>query len=417
MRFDAVSATRTFKARKSRRRLNRLGASGLGLFIILRFIRKSPSCLAPPPTGCIPSPVPLFMGKRRRLRFFPRLVHEVLEGRSLLTASPFYLPPQHFLFDQSGYLTQPNSGDPLDIVARLSEQQRGRPWSGAADFADVHLTDRYVSEETGVTHMYLRQSVAGLDVEHADLGIHITPLGEIIGIGGGFVPGLASQVDTGLISLTPTLNAEGAVRAAAASLGFGPVADLSVTAADDGAAFVVQAPDVSLDAIAANLHFVPTADGSATLAWRLIVRTPDSQHWYDLSVDAFGGDIVSLSDWSHSASYNVVPLPREGPNDEAGAFQVVTDPHLAATNASPFGWHDTNGVAGAESTLTIGNNIDVHMDRDGNNVADTASVTNSKARPDGGAALELQRGHAQSGLWPPPPRKIKTRRWSTYFTG
>jgi hypothetical protein len=63
-----------------------------------------------------------------------------------------------------------------------------------------------------------------------------------------------------------------------------------------------------------------------------------------------------------------------------------SDGRVLATNpanalASPFGWHDTNGAAGAESTLTTGNNVDAYTDVDANNVADTNS------RPNGGASL------------------------------
>ncbi len=42
-------------------------------------------------------------------------------------------------------------------------------------------------------------------------------------------------------------------------------------------------------------------------------------------------------------------------------------------DASPFGWHDTNGVAGAESTLTIGNNAQAYTDTDANNAPDAGS--------------------------------------------
>ncbi|MGD9856788.1 MAG: M36 family metallopeptidase, partial [Planctomycetaceae bacterium] len=49
--------------------------------------------------------------------------------------------------------------------------------------------------------------------------------------------------------------------------------------------------------------------------------------------------------------------------------------------ASPVGWHDTNGVAGAEFTTTQGNNVHAYHDRDGNNLPDVGSS------PDGGASL------------------------------
>ena len=53
--------------------------------------------------------------------------------------------------------------------------------------------------------------------------------------------------------------------------------------------------------------------------------------------------------------------------------------NAADTLASPFGWHDTNGVAGAEFTDTRGNNVNAQEDQNGND--------GTGARPDGGASL------------------------------
>jgi extracellular elastinolytic metalloproteinase len=70
-------------------------------------------------------------------------------------------------------------------------------------------------------------------------------------------------------------------------------------------------------------------------------------------------------------------MPLESPTD--GGRQLLTN--AAHPLASPFGWHDTNGVAGPEFTITRGNNVHAYADRDNNNVADPGSS------PDGGAAL------------------------------
>ncbi|HJW28170.1 MAG TPA: M36 family metallopeptidase, partial [Saprospiraceae bacterium] len=49
----------------------------------------------------------------------------------------------------------------------------------------------------------------------------------------------------------------------------------------------------------------------------------------------------------------------ESPN--FGTFELQSG--LEDANASPFGWHDTNGVAGAEYTFTRGNNVHAFLDR------------------------------------------------------
>ena len=77
-----------------------------------------------------------------------------------------------------------------------------------------------------------------------------------------------------------------------------------------------------------------------------------------------------------NAQYNVYPLPGESPNHIART--LVTNP--ADDVASPFGWHDTDGVSGAEYTITRGNNIHAAADHDGDDNSDLNE-------PNGGASL------------------------------
>ena len=56
----------------------------------------------------------------------------------------------------------------------------------------------------------------------------------------------------------------------------------------------------------------------------------------------------------------VIAAPVESPSH--GSRTLETNP--ADSTASPFGWHDTNGVAGAEFTDTRGNNVFAQDDVD-----------------------------------------------------
>lgn len=51
--------------------------------------------------------------------------------------------------------------------------------------------------------------------------------------------------------------------------------------------------------------------------------------------------------------------------------------------ASPYGWHDTDGIVGPEFTTTQGNNVHAYTDIDANNTPDVGSS------PDGGAGLDF----------------------------
>ncbi len=91
------------------------------------------------------------------------------------------------------------------------------------------------------------------------------------------------------------------------------------------------------------------------------------------------GEELDRTDLVSGDSYLSVPLPGIGPG--WGERLPLVDP--ASSIASPFGWHDTDGVVGAESTLTIGNNVSAYTDVDADNQPDPGS------QPDGGAGLEF----------------------------
>jgi extracellular elastinolytic metalloproteinase len=131
---------------------------------------------------------------------------------------------------------------------------------------------------------------------------------------------------------------------------------------------------------------LPVRPGEARLVWNFQIHTLDKQHMWDLTVDAGTGQVWTRFDWVAGDQYRVYPRPVESPNHTtplppSDARVLVVNP--ANSLASPFGWHDTNGSAGAESTLTTGNNVDAYTDVDANNVADTNS------RPNGGTSLSF----------------------------
>ena len=63
--------------------------------------------------------------------------------------------------------------------------------------------------------------------------------------------------------------------------------------------------------------------------------------------------------------YNVYAQPLESPNQ--GDRTIVVEP--ANVNASPFGWHDINGVTGPEFDILRGNNVHAYQDIDADNEA------------------------------------------------
>ncbi len=279
------------------------------------------------------------------------------------------------------FLAAPARGDALDIALRYARSElpgrakalRGATLLTTGDFQQLRVRDRLISRHNGVTHLHLQQEINGLAVYQGDLQAHVARDGSIIVLH----QRLASTATGPVLAAVPQLSAAECLQRAAQALKLpvpGVLPDLSGGANPRQARFA--APQVSLDAVPAQLLYFPLESGVLRLAWNLIVRTPDHRHWLDLTVDAITGEVLSQADWVHdAAAYRVAALPLEGPGE--GARTLLSG--IEDTLASPFGWHDTNGIAGAEFTDTRGNNVQAQTD--------TAGTNSGGFRPSGGAAL------------------------------
>ncbi len=88
-------------------------------------------------------------------------------------------------------------------------------------------------------------------------------------------------------------------------------------------------------------------------------------------------DISPANSFGVNESYVVYPTPIESPYH--GTRQLIISP--ADDIASPFGWHDIDGMEGSDFTDTRGNNVYAQNDPVGNDIAVT--------RPDAGISLSF----------------------------
>lgn len=261
--------------------------------------------------------------------------------------------------------------------ARIATEHLG------VDRDSVRVTDLYTSGHNQVTHVYLRQLIKGEDVVGGVATVNIQD-GAVIFSGSRFV-------DPKDASGEQLLDATDALEVAMRSVGAEGV--------------VTEAPALVYRAL---------PDRTARLAFELEIETP--KHWWNIAIDAENGRILERFDMIDSenvgevaartvrtedadiaqallpkkpilpphraddgSSYNIYALPLESPND--GDRMVVRNP--ADKLASPYGWHDTNGVVGPEFTITRGNNVNAYADTIDDNAPDPAS------QPDGGRGLDF----------------------------
>lgn len=279
-----------------------------------------------------------------------------------------------------------------------------------SDVTDLSVMSSYKTSGTGVTHVSLTQRREGFDVFGSQATVNVGRDGRVVFSGGSLVKGIKAG------STSASLDAADAVAAAAKGLGLDAPGALKVTRAAAGKSGFAKLSDggISDSPIEAKLGWQPSADGQLRLAWQVHIDVSADSSLWSATVDARSGALLESEDLTvhedtdeiagrlarqtisknfappafvlltpdpvnDGSSYNVFAFPTESPNDADRT--LVTNP--ADRPGSPFGWHDTDGVAGPEFTTTQGNNVHAYMDQDTSNTPDFGSS------PDGGAALKF----------------------------
>ncbi|NJC27393.1 M36 family metallopeptidase [Neolewinella antarctica] len=253
-----------------------------------------------------------------------------------------------------------------------------------ADVRDLRVTDAYASPD-GTEHIYLEQYHAGIPVFNAQAIVHLRDK-RVVSESIDLVANLASFG----LPTAPAFSAHKAVHAAAASVApsFGQPIFTEEVAGEQRFVW----PAVSSVPLGAKLVYLPGPDG-VRLTWRILIdqhqtdanyylvlidaatgeliKTSNlvlhcafgSQHQHDLAADCRTATPLALrptEELVDGASYRVIPFGEESPLHGDRTLEV----NPADLTASPFGWHDTNGRAGAEFTITRGNNVYAYPDRD-----------------------------------------------------
>jgi extracellular elastinolytic metalloproteinase len=246
------------------------------------------------------------------------------------------------------------------------------------DVADLAVSSVVPTKHNGLTNVYFQQQVDSRDVFNAIINVAVAADGSVVRVAADGVKRAAQRVN----ATAPKITDVEAARRAAAALHLQPTASFRSNDAASGPDHARDLGDggISNEAIPARLVYERTAGGDLRLAWELVIDQLDGKHWWQIRMDAITGAELGRADWVAQDTHRVFPMPVEAPSfaTPLNTRTLVSNP---ATSASPFGWNDTNGVAGAESTLTTGNNVNAYTDTDANNLPDPGS------QPDGGAGL------------------------------
>lgn len=279
------------------------------------------------------------------------------------------------------------------------------------DVSNWLVTDEYFSKSTQVTHVYIRQTYEGIELCNglANFNIHQD---KVVSMGDRLINNIAANINTTSPGLTPSEAIKSAVR----QLNIELKEPLKIIDAVSEQHFIFNKAGVSLEAIPVKLVYFATQELGIRLAWDLSINTIDAQNWWSVKIDAITGQIIDKNNWTvhckigscsdsdhrkipakeafeepqatpsysfmappppSTDQYNVYAIPVESPDN--GSRSIVVGP--ADVIASPYGWHDVDGVAGPEYTITRGNNVYAYDDLGDNN--------NPGTSPDGGASLDF----------------------------
>ena len=278
----------------------------------------------------------------------------------------------------------------------------------AEDVRELKITDDYTSG--GVRHVYINQRFRGIPLFNAQAILHYRGTTLLHATTSRLVADLAAND----LNPAPALSAQVAVGKAIDEVS--PVFGQPVRSGIDGDVLLFEQPAASAEPIQARLVFFPTEDSGIRLAWQILIdQHADRSDYWGVMVDARDGSILDRQNYvlkcnfgsrphdhnydnacadvaanapaidlmasglaADGAQYTVFPFGVESPIH--GNRIVVKNP--ADSEASPFGWHDTDGEVGPEFTITRGNNVYAYPDRDGEeNTPDTDVVA------DGGDSL------------------------------
>ena len=257
------------------------------------------------------------------------------------------------------------------------------------DYQDIQINNEVFSKSTRITHLYLNQRYQGIPVYNAISNVGIKD-NNIFNFKANFISDISNKVNV----VSPVLNPEEAITAAANHFGINNLNTQLIS--EENGTFTYTSSISSRSNIPVFLVYNQNNNGSLSLAWNLSIQESDGKHWWSVRVDAINGEILDFNDWTLScnfeckhaekftvknkkvnsvnifkkpaiindgSTYNVISLPDESPNH--GNFQLLSEP--ASLNASPLGWHDTDGFSGPEFTITRGNNVWAQEDVDGSN--------------------------------------------------
>ena len=305
---------------------------------------------------------------------------------------------------------------PTQAINKAKELSAQGKWGLTPnDLKDAVIQD-FVKESSGETHAYILQTLGGIPVVNGVVGLHFKADGTLYYANSRAVAKAADKMQGDFSALNTQ------------SMGSIALQSAFTNATDIPANITWETMNAKTRFVEGNFYEQsvawPDAQGNLIAAKYFVFYQHKTADWVNLWIDAQGG-ILQKHSWTvhcapthfeseahftvqqasakslvlsgqgkslqrrgDGATYKAYAFPTESPL--YGNPATLTSP--ADAQASPYGWHDVNGAAGAEYTITRGNNVYASEDADGNNQPGVS--------PNGGTSLVFDFTYSKNEIDP-----------------
>lgn len=276
----------------------------------------------------------------------------------------------------SASLTLAQNNPALTTVKNYLNMQAQKLGLDASDYADLRLQTNYTNEKNNLQHVYVQQNIGGYPVYNAIANFALKN-NQVVHMNETFEK--KALLRMGNQQAVSDVNSIAEIIAEKLGLRLNETAFLNTDFTN-------------------SLMYFPTVDGKLNLTWIVhlnikldnelkilevvanaqtgeiyhqhnhllnctfdgnVFENPMTNHKKSEKVNWLKQQYISAANLNDNAQYRVYEFPVEAPS--FGDRTLLVNP--ADPFASPFGWHDTDGVAGHESTLTSGNNVKAVNDK------------------------------------------------------
>ena len=269
------------------------------------------------------------------------------------------------------------------IIKNYLQDNQNQLGLNNSDISDWIIESKSSSKTTKINNFYIKQRYQGKEIFSSLTNVWIKNQA-VINLKSKFVTNVPSKINATI----PSLNLEQSLEIAKLELSYVSATTHEVLETKENIQFKLS--NGNYRPIKANLLYAFNVNNDLRLSWSFLIQTESDEVW-QLFVDAIDGSVFNkinkvvtcnFNDSNHNhkqsfffnkhlfkpeisavfsavpSSYRVFPYDIESPSH--GNRQLVVNP--SNSMASPYGWHDTNGVFGAEFNATQGNNVFAYED-------------------------------------------------------